>query len=144
MKTVLSNRRLKAIGISALLGAAAGMVLLAGSFSHATAAEEHDGPVTVKMTIMKFVPERVTINAGETVRWDNTSVVPHTVTAVHKLAKRSKDVELPKGAEQFNSGNLAAHKVYEHKFTVPGTYRYFCIQHEMLGMEGEVIVKPAK
>jgi plastocyanin len=35
-----------------------------------------------------------------------------------------------------NPGNT-----YQHTFTVPGTYRYFCQPHESNGMVGEVVVK---
>ncbi|WP_162622742.1 plastocyanin/azurin family copper-binding protein [Salinisphaera orenii] len=31
---------------------------------------------------------------------------------------------------------------YAHRFTEPGTYRYFCIPHEAAGTVGTVVVKP--
>ena len=31
-------------------------------------------------------------------------------------------------------------KTYSLKFTVAGTYKYFCIPHELLGMVGQITV----
>jgi plastocyanin len=33
-------------------------------------------------------------------------------------------------------------EVYRHMFTIPGTYRYFCMPHESSGMLGQVVVEP--
>ncbi len=99
----------------------------------------------VKMTsAMRYEPAQITINAGDTVRWKNSSIMSHTVTADPALAKKAGDAELPPGAQPFNSGMIGLGKVFDHTFTVPGAYRYFCIPHEMHGMVGVVIVKPAK
>jgi len=99
---------------------------------------------TVEMHIHSFDPKSVTIQAGQAVLWKNTTfVVGHTVTCDPKLAKDPADVALPAGAEPFNSDTVSSGSTYEHVFTVPGTYRYFCIPHEGNGMVGDVIVQPA-
>lgn len=98
-------------------------------------------PAVVKMHLHSFDPKTVTINAGQTVRWENKSFISHTVTAEPALAKQSQDVALPPGAKPFNSGKIKAGHSFEHTFTVPGTYRYFCQPHESKGMVGEVVVK---
>jgi plastocyanin len=59
---------------------------------------------------------------------------------VNSIAANPKDALLPKGAKPFNSGFLKAGQVYRHRFTVPGTYRYFCLLHEAAGMVGTVVV----
>jgi len=106
-------------------------------------AEETKPAAVVKMTgWMKFDPAKVTVNVGDTVEWKNTSIVVHTVTCDTKKAADPKHVALPEGAEPFDSGNVSAGKTFTHTFTVAGTYKYFCIPHEKMGMVGEVEVKP--
>jgi plastocyanin len=98
----------------------------------------------VTMSGFSFIPDHITINAGQSVEWNNTAAIEtHTVTADPKLAQNIKSVALPPGAEPFNSGDLKADAIFRHTFTVPGVYRYFCIPHEKMGMIGEVEVKPA-
>jgi len=91
---------------------------------------------------MKFVPASVTIHAGDAVEWKNGSVLTHTVTADASLASDAASVHLPAGATPFNSGNIEANGTFQHAFTTPGTYKYFCIPHEGAGMVGEVVVQP--
>lgn len=90
----------------------------------------------------RFTPDTVTISVGQTVEWDNTGLVHHTVTADPSKAADPQHVQLPAGAEPFDSGNLSPGQTFRHTFTVPGTYRYVCLPHEKMGMVGEVIVKP--
>lgn len=106
------------------------------------AAKIQPAAVVTMNNLLKFEPAQVTIKVGETVEWQNTSLLVHTVTANPKLAANKEHVALPKRAEPFNSGNLDPKATFQHTFTVPGTYRYFCIPHEATGMVGEVIVKP--
>ncbi|MDQ7019590.1 MAG: plastocyanin/azurin family copper-binding protein [Robiginitomaculum sp.] len=102
-----------------------------------------DATKTVMMNdAMKFVPASVTIHAGDTVEWKNGSVLIHTVTADASLASDTANVHLPAGATPFNSGNIEAKGTFSHTFTTPGTYKYFCIPHEGVGMVGEVVVQP--
>jgi len=93
--------------------------------------------------MLTFDPYDVVIRAGQTVEWKNGSVLVHTVTADPGLAANKKDIALPEGAKPFNSGNMEPGGVFSHKFTVPGTYKYFCIPHEGASMVGVVTVKPA-
>jgi plastocyanin len=98
----------------------------------------------VTMSGFDFVPGKLTIRAGQSIEWSNTATLEtHTVTADPKLVRKSENVALPAGAEPFNSGDLRPGQVFRHTFTVPGTYRYFCIPHERMGMIGEVEVLPA-
>ncbi len=91
--------------------------------------------------LLKFLPARLEIKAGETVVWKNSSKEPHTVTADPRQATNAADVKLPKGAQPFDSGYLNPGHNYQHTFTTPGIYRYVCTLHEAQGMIGEVIVK---
>ncbi len=97
---------------------------------------------TVEMHFHSFEPKSVSIKVGEAVLWRNTTpLVWHTVTVDSKLAEDPKDVALPDGAVPFDSGKVASGTTYEHVFSVPGTYRYFCQPHESHGMVGQVIVQ---
>lgn len=96
----------------------------------------------VKMTnTLKFVPAKVIIHKGDTVKWKNVSDLVHTATDVPSKAVNPSDASLPPGAKPFNSGFLKPGSSYRHTFKVTGTYHYFCIPHEIMGMLGTVIVK---
>ena len=111
-----------------------------GGPAHGPASPEAAAAVT--MGFESFSPATLSIRVGQTVEWQNTSLITHTVTAAPDLAKKPEDVALPTGAEPFNSGDIAAGQVYLRRFTAPGTYRYFCRHHEGLGMIGTIIVLP--
>src|SRR5215472_6531241 len=97
--------------------------------------------IGVRMTAGKtFEPKTVTIKPGETVVWKNVSDLTHSVTDVSSLATTAQDAALPPNAKEFNSGLIPPGKDYSYTFTVPGTYKYFCIPHEEAGMVGTVVV----
>lgn len=49
---------------------------------------------------------------------------------------------IPKDATAWNSGTLSeAGATFEHTFEVKGTYDYFCIPHESIGMMGSMTVR---
>lgn len=99
----------------------------------------------VRMTTeLRFDPEHITITAGDTVRWDNVSNMPHTATddpAMNPVATSHPDyVLLPDGAEPWSSELLMPGDTYAHTFTVAGDYNYFCIPHVLSGMRGTITV----
>jgi plastocyanin len=100
--------------------------------------------VVVDMTgsLLVFEPASIKLKAGQTVMWKNSSHEVHTVTADPRVATNAKDVQLPKGAKQFDSGFLNPGQTYEQTFRTPGTYRYVCTLHEAQRMIGQIIVKP--
>ena len=129
----------RTIGRGAWLGVVGAVVLAVGAWMSFGAGRS---ATTVEMTAaLNYSPETVTIQAGETVRWTNTSEVVHTVTADPGAAADPSHVRLPEGASPFDSGNIGPGDSYTHTFDVPGTYRYFCIPHEMQGMVGTVVVE---
>lgn len=110
----------------------------------AEAQSDRDPAAVVGMTnTLAFTPDTVQVQVGQTVRWENTSVVVHTVTADPDKATLKGSVHLPDGASAFDSGTLDPEETFEYTFEVPGRYRYFCIPHEATKMIGTVIVKPA-
>lgn len=90
----------------------------------------------------KFTPATVTISKGGTVTWTNSSTtMQHSVTADPVKAVNKADVQLPSGVQPWDSGLIAPGGTYSHTFDVSGTYKYFCIPHESLGMVGTVVVQ---
>ncbi|MBI2916528.1 MAG: cupredoxin domain-containing protein [Chloroflexi bacterium] len=76
----------------------------------------------VTMEASSFSPGSLTVAAGKTVVWANTSSLPHTVTA----------------GGMFDSGMVMPGSTYSYTFSAPGTYSYVCILHP--GMAGSVTV----
>ncbi|NBC17488.1 MAG: hypothetical protein GVY18_09275 [Bacteroidetes bacterium] len=119
--------------------------LAVGAWTTSPDAAPPDAPAAdavVEMTnTLAFTPDTVRIATGETVEWRNTSLIAHTVTADPEQATLAESVHLPEGAEPFDSGMLDPEQTFQHTFTTPGTYRYFCIPHEGAEMRGTVIVE---
>lgn len=108
----------------------------------------HDAPspnaaAVVDMGFTSFEPEVIHIHAGQTVEWRNTALITHTVSDDKSIAANPNDASIPAGATAFNSGDIPPGEVYTAAFTVPGTYKYFCMHHEDDGMLATVIVDPA-
>ena len=80
--------------------------------------------VEVQVRNFGFVPDDVTINPGDSVRWINSSGTRHTVTA---------------DDNGFDSGLIESGQVWRYTFTRPGTYAYHCTPHPF--MKGTVVVK---
>lgn len=133
---MLSRTFLAAIAASALAVSGCGVT---GPAHTEPPPPQIDATVTMGMT--NFDPPTVTISAGQTVQWRNTSLVTHTVTADPGLAANPANVALPQGAQPFHSGKIEAGQVWSRTFTTPGTYRYVCLPHEQQGMRGTVIVQ---
>jgi plastocyanin len=92
-----------------------------------------DGPFS-------FQPSSVTIHVGGTVRWRFASLGHNVVSGSGGNADGrfcSPNDRACGGAPLSNSG-----ATYEHTFTEPGTFPYFCSPHFTLGMTGRVIVEP--
>lgn len=92
---------------------------------------------------LRFDPETVEVDVGDTVRWTFESP-GHNVTS---KPGASEKVRNPEGAEPFASYEGDQHyavvpegSTYEHAFTVPGEYVYVCEPHADQGMVGTVVV----
>jgi plastocyanin len=96
--------------------------------------------VTVDATdALKFSPASVCLKAGGTITWKNVGNIFHTTTDEAALAANPANAELPSGATGWNHP-LNPGGSFSLKLTVPGTYKYFCIPHETLGMLGQITV----
>jgi len=88
----------------------------------------------------RFQPTSLSVPRGATVSWQNTGQTTHTVTADPSKAINRADAALPTGAEAWDSGSVAGGQSFSRTFDVPGTYKYFCLPHESIGMVATVIV----
>lgn len=101
------------------------VIMLAGvllSLSAGPAAAEVHEVTVINFT---FEPPKLTIAAGDTVRWRIISG-RHSTTA---------------DGHAWTSGELQAGDVFELRFDEPGLYQYFCTPHDF--MRGAVKVEPA-
>ncbi len=80
--------------------------------------EANSKPTTHSISIkdIKFLPEDLQIDAGDTVVWTNEDIVPHTVT--------------DKGI--FDSKPLQTNAQYKRQFKKKGDFIYTCTLHPMM------------
>ncbi len=120
-------------------------------------------------SVIRFLPESLTIKAGDTVRWEMRDPIElHTVT--FSGPAQPPDFILPEPQPQgppkfyfnpkgvvrigglthssdsyYNSGFMALDapgpKTYSLTFTRPGTYTYWCVVHVPQGMKGVINVQ---
>src|SRR5215203_3621318 len=83
--------------------------------------------VTVRMEDNFFEPANITVEPGTTVMWVQSGDNSHTTTSYDGL---------------WDSGMIegGTDGTFSFTFEEPGTYDYFCIPHEDLGMVGTVTV----
>jgi len=134
-----ANLRLAAAAVLPL----AVLGILGLTSARAPAESGKTGAIVAITDSFRFDPDTVTIHAGETVEWVNRSHFRHTVTDDPKMAGQAEDAALPAGAEAFSSQEIPPAGSYRRTLSVPGTYRYFCMPHEGIGMLGKIIVLPA-
>jgi len=99
--------------------AAALLIVLLGGAAAALAAE-------VRIKDYKFVPEKVTVKAGTTVKWTNDE------------KRASHSILFP--AERLESERLLNGESWQRRFDKPGLYPYTCEPHPE--MKGVVEVTP--
>ncbi len=147
--------------------AALGLTLMAcggGSSSEAQATETAEAAATVasggeatvhevQMVLTdageyKYVPDKLTIKAGDTVRWINVSGGPHNVQfkpgTVPEGAQAVLNAAMANRIGEMNGQlMMAPNAVYEIDFTgAPvGEYPYVCTPHELLGMVANLTIE---
>ena len=90
---------------------------------------------TVDVLSLQFDPKHLTIFPGETVQWINNSGSNHNVNGSLSA--------YPDNPEGFYSGAPSNDNwVFSHTFTIPGSYKYKCDLHAILGMTGTIEVLP--
>lgn len=83
--------------------------------------------VTVRMEDNFFDQANITVEPGTTVTWVQSGNNPHTTTSYDGL--------WDSGMLEGGSGGT-----FSFTFEEPGTYDYYCIPHESMGMTGSVTV----
>ena len=81
---------------------------------------------TVQIKDFKYNPPALTVHVGDRVTFVNDDDEAHTVTATDK---------------SFDSEGLDTAGTWQHVFTKPGTYHYFCELHPY--MKAAIVVLPA-
>ena len=115
---------LRSIGTAALAG---------GGIARTAGAQATPGTPTspvVRMGNNYFDPVGLQVEPGTTVRFE-IAAGTHSATAYED--------RIPDGAGAFDSGILRSGS-YEHTFETPGTFDYYCIPHETVGMVGRIVV----
>jgi len=77
-----------------------------------------------EMRTMSFLPKRIEITPGTTVRWTNNDQLVHTITA---------------DDGSWDSGPIEPGATWSHAFTQAGTYAFHCTPHPF--MKGVIIVR---
>ncbi len=91
-----------------------------------TPGSEKPGPGEVWMQNRKFVPSKITVNAGTTVTWINKDSIQYNVI----------------DSGYFESGTIYPDEIFSFEFDSGGTFEYVCTFHP--GMAGTVIVEAFK
>lgn len=97
--------------------AAVALLALLGSVIVAAPPSNQADAVDVSIKNLTFIPETVTIKAGQTVRWTNND---------------DRDYLLVARDQSFKSDNLRPKEKFEHKFTEVGKVEYSCALHPRL------------
>lgn len=140
MSQVTTTRRglvLAAVGAGGALGATAA--------ARAQDATTHRVEMTDELV---FDPDALTVAPGDTVVWETVGSIGHSVTAYEDEIPDDAAYFASDGLEDESSarsaypdeGDVAEGETYEHTFEVEGTYDYFCIPHESVGMLGTITV----
>lgn len=79
-----------------------------------------------------FSPDKLTVQPGDTVTFENVQDSPHEVMFVNVPKQVDEMIMSPM---QNNKGEK-----FSYTFTVPGTYQFHCHPHEAAGMKGTLIV----
>ncbi|WP_135664280.1 DUF5059 domain-containing protein [Halorhabdus rudnickae] len=109
-----------------------------------------DADHVVDMTAAAFEPAELTVESGEKVAWKFAGGEPHTVTAVGDGIPEDADYwasgdfdseEAAREGWENGAGAVQPGQSYVHTFETTGEHGYVCIPHEVVGMEGTVIVE---
>src|SRR5687767_12615741 len=93
--------------------------------------------VPVAMTNFRFDPANVTINAGDTVTWNNQQGFHDTVSGANGVPSGLWNSTAQFGRLMFPGES------FSFTFNAGGTFPYFCTPHWTIGMNGSVQVNAA-
>ena len=114
---------------AAAIQAEAAVAANAGPQTHIVETAMGSGAPGCETSNACYLPQDITINTGDTVKWDNVDTAAHTVTG-------GSPADGPSGV--FDSSLLMAGLDYSFTFDDAGNYDYFCMVHPW--MVGSVTV----
>lgn len=119
------------------LGLFLSSLLLAVMVVMSTTASAQADTVEVKMGadngMLAFQPAKVSIQAGDSVKWINNKLAPHNVVF---------EPSAPHASELTHKGlAFAAGESFSATFDEPGEYKYYCEPHRGAGMNGVIVVQ---
>ncbi len=116
--------------ISVIVAAAVviGAVVTVGTATKKPTPPTGTAGISVEILNFAFHAQNLVISVNTTVEWYNNDSMAHTVTSA------------PGTPLAFDSGILNPGSTFTYKFTVPGTYPYYCKIHPF--MLGNVTVTP--
>ena len=114
---------------AAAIQAEAAVAANAGPQTHIVETAMGSGAPGCETSNACYLPQDITINTGDTVKWDNVDTAAHTVTG-------GSPADGPSGV--FDSSLLMAGLDYSLTFDDAGNYDYFCMVHPW--MVGSVTV----
>lgn len=128
-----TDRAIKVCGLAAIL------IALLGASCPVTVLQPlptpEPGITDVVMQNFGFVPDVVSIQQGERVRWTNRDVFTnHTVTSGNP-----GDAD---AGSLFDSGMVATNQTFVFQFNNVGDFVYFCRVHPTIMFNAHVIVRP--
>ena len=124
----------------------------AGGEAAAAAAPATGTVHEVKMEVTnqgdRYDPSPLTIKVGDTVKWINYSGGPHNIAfypdSIPSGAADALNADMLNQMAPLN-GPLVTDSLGVYQVTFanvpPGTYKYYCIPHEAMGMKGTLIVE---
>eukprot|EP00747_Dinoflagellata_sp_TGD_P154440 gnl/TRDRNA2_/TRDRNA2_177501_c0_seq13.p1 gnl/TRDRNA2_/TRDRNA2_177501_c0~~gnl/TRDRNA2_/TRDRNA2_177501_c0_seq13.p1 ORF type:complete len:181 (+),score=40.86 gnl/TRDRNA2_/TRDRNA2_177501_c0_seq13:62-604(+) len=84
-----------------------------------------------------FVPDSVTIKAGESVQFTNNAGFPHNIVFDEDNVPEGVNAESLSREDYLN----APGETYKVKFDKAGEYGYYCEPHQGAGMKGKIVVQ---
>ena len=88
--------------------------------------------------LVAFKPEKLSVQSGATVTWQQNDTGDHTVTSGTVEQGAAGVTQQPD--DRFDSGEISKGETFEFTFESAGTYPYFCRLHPAT-MRGEIQVR---
>lgn len=92
-------------------------IIPTGTMGFAAAADSAPRVHTVQIEGMRFQPADLIVAAGDTVRWINRDMVPHTATSASR---------------RFDSNEIAPGKSWTYTVRATGEFGYICTYHPLM------------
>ena len=103
--------------------------------------EEYQVDIVIQQSDIHYSPATLTVPVGATVTWLNKSYYSQSATCDPGKAGDHGIVNLPKGAQAWDSGMLYPGQRFSRKFDTPGTYVYFSLPKLSPDTVGTIIVE---